>query len=146
MQAINWRHDRRQLFLPVLVMPSASADNASHAVTIRALIDTGATKTGLREDLVKHLGLAKRDRAPIQTANGTLITDLHLARLGFWSAEIDEDVFQLSESRMPYVLDREFLVQALKPDFSHQMLLGMDVVGLCELAINSNGIARLVLP
>ncbi len=127
-------------------MPSASADNASHAIIVRALIDTGATKTGLRADLVQKLGLAKRDRAPIQTANGTLITDLHLARLGLWTSDVDEDVFQLSLSTMPYILDREFLVQALRPDFSHEMLLGMDLVGLCEFQIKCDGTARLILP
>lgn len=146
MRTINWRHDRRQLFLPVSVMPSASADNASHAITVKALIDTGATKTGLRADLVERLGLAKRDRAPIQTANGTLITDLHLARLGLWTSQIEEDVFQLSRSTMPYILDREFLIQALRPDFSHEMLLGMDLVGLCEFQLRCDGTAKLLLP
>lgn len=146
MRTINWRHDGRQLFLPVSVMPSASAYNASHAITVRALIDTGATKTGLRADLIERLGLAKRDRAPIQTANGTLITDLHLARLGLWTCEMDRDVFQLSQSTLPHILDREFLIQALRRDFSHEMLLGMDLVGLCEFQIQCDGTAKLVLP
>ena len=146
MRAINWRHDCRQLFLPLSVMPSASANNASHAITVRALIDTGATKTGLRQDIVKKLSLAKRDRAPIQTANGTIITDMHLARLGMWAADPSDDVFQLSASVMPYILDREFLIQSLRPDFSHEMLLGMDVIGLCEFEIRSNGTATLLLP
>ena len=63
-----------------------------------------------------------------------------------WAAGINDDVFQLSASTMPYILDREFLIQSLKPDFSHEMLLGMDVMGLCEFEMRSNGTATLLLP
>lgn len=145
-QTIRWRHDRRQLFLPVAVMPSASAQNATHSIIARALIDTGATKTALRPDLVSKLGLIKRDRAPIQTANGTIITDLHLARVGLWPTEASHDVFERSEASMPFILDREFLVQSLRPDFPHEMLLGMDLIGMCHFRISSDGTAELILP
>ena len=143
---ISWRHDRRQLFLPVAVMPSISAPNASHSVTVTALLDTGATKTGLRPDFVTELGLAKRDRAPVQTANGTRLADLYLARLGMWPASPFDDLALKASSELPYVLDREFLIQSLLPDFPHQMLLGMDVLGLCEFRVSSTGIAELQLP
>lgn len=63
-----------------------------------------------------------------------------------WAADLSEDTFQLSATTMPYILDREFLIQSLKPDFSHEMLLGMDVLGLCEFEIRSNGTAKLLFP
>jgi hypothetical protein len=146
MRRIKWKHDRRQLFLPVAVMPSISASNRSHSATVTALLDTGATKTGIRPDFVVTLGLAKRDRAPVQTANGTRLADLYLARLGFWPAEPRDDLARKAASELPYVLDREFLIQSLLPDFPHEMLLGMDVLGMCEFRISSNGIAELDLP
>ena len=146
MRRIEWRHDCRQLFLPVSILPSASADNSSHAITAKALIDTGATKTGLRADLIAKLALPKRDRAPIQTANGTLITDLHLVRMGLWASGLENDVFATSASQLPFILDREFLVQALRQDFSHEMLLGMDVIGLCEFTTRGDGTATIILP
>lgn len=146
MRRIEWRHDRRQLFLPVAVMPSSSAANHSHSATVTALLDTGATKTGLRPDFITTLGLEKRDRAPVQTANGTRLADLFLARLGFWPLEAGDDVAAKVASELPYVLDREFLVQSLLPDFPHQMLLGMDVLGMCEFRMSSDGGAELVLP
>lgn len=127
-------------------MPSASAPNSSHSIIARALIDTGATKTALRSDLVTKLGLPKRDRAPIQTANGTIITDLHLARLGLWPTEIGEEPFARSLTAMPFILDREFLVQSLRPDFSHEMLLGMDLIGMCHFTISNDETAELILP
>ena len=129
MRRIRWPHDRRQVFLPVAVMPSVSASNHSHSVTVTALLDTGATKTGIRPDFVATLGLAKRDRAPVQTANGTRLADLFLARLGFWPGEPGDDFVSKVATELPYVLDREFLIQSLLPDFPHQMLLGMDVLG-----------------
>lgn len=146
MQRISWGHDRRQLFLPVAVMPSASSPNPQHTVTVTALLDTGATKTGLRPDIVAELALSKRDRAPVQTANGTRLADLFLTRLGLWPSLLPDDPFESASSKLPYVLDREFLVQALLPDFPHQMLLGMDLLGLCEFSISSIGTAELQLP
>ena len=146
MRRIEWRHDLRQLFLPVSILPSASAGNASHSFTAKALIDTGATKTGLRADIIARLALPKRDRAPIQTANGTLITDLHLVRMGLWTSGLNDDTFAAAASRLPFILDREFLIQALRPDFPHEMLLGMDVIGLCEFTVRGDGTASLVLP
>lgn len=127
-------------------MPSVSAANASHSITVTALLDTGATKTGLRSDLVRRLSLPKRDRAPVQTANGTVLADMFLARLGLWPGSPETDVAEAVASQLPYVLDREFLVHALPPDFPHQMLLGMDVLGMCEFQMSSNGLAMLDLP
>lgn len=146
MRQIDWRHNRRQLFLPVAVMPSAHAPNAMHSVTVKALIDTGATRSGLHKDLVDQLALPKRDRAPVQTANGTMIVDLHQVRLGFWQTTLDHDLHSISSTTMPFILDRLFLIHALGADFSHQMLIGMDVIGMCDLTIRSDGVARLVLP
>lgn len=146
MRRIKWRHDGRQLFLPVAVMPSSSAQNPSHSVTVNALLDTGATKSGLRPDFIRTLCLEKRDRAPVQTANGTRLADLFLARLGFWPADPSDDLSHKVSSEMPYVLDREFLVQSLLPDFPHQMLLGMDVLGMCEFRMSCSGMAELQLP
>lgn len=146
MPRIEWRHDRRQLFLPVAVMPSLSEPNSSHSATVNALVDTGATKTGIRPDFIRMLGLTKRDRAPVQTANGTRLADMFLARLGFWPADATEDVIEKSRAELPYVLDREFLIQALLPDFPHQMLLGMDVIGMCNFRLSNDGTAELTLP
>lgn len=127
-------------------MPSVSAPNQSHSATVTALLDTGATKTGIRPDFVAALGLAKRDRAPVHTANGTRLADLYLARLGFWPAEPSDDLAATAASQLPYVIDREFLIQSLLPDFPHEMLLGMDVLGMCEFHISSRGTAELHLP
>lgn len=127
-------------------MPSVSESNHSHSVTVTALLDTGATKSGIRPDFIKRLALSKRDRAPIQTANGTILADLFLARIGFWPSDPEDDLNAKVASEFPYVIDREFLIQSLRADFSHQMLLGMDVLGMCEFHVSSNGTAELQLP
>lgn len=146
MRQVSWRHDRRQLFIPIAVMPSAASANASHSETVAALIDTGATKTGLRADLVQSLSLRKRDRAPVQTVNGTILADMHLARLGCWPANLDEDLAQKSVVDLPYIIDRKFLIQSLPADFPHQMLLGMDFIGLCDFRVHRSGVAELDVP
>lgn len=57
-----------------------------------------------------------------------------------------DDLDSKTAAELPYVLDREFLIQSLLPDFPHQMLLGMDVVGMCEFRMPCSGIAELQLP
>ena len=66
--------------------------------------------------------------------------------MGLWASGLENDVFATSASQLPFILDREFLVQALRQDFSHEMLLGMDVIGLCEFTTRGDGTATLILP
>lgn len=95
---------------------------------------------------MSRLRLEKRDRAPVQTANGTRLADMFLARLGLWPAALDDDVGLKVNSELAYVLDREFLIQSLLADFTHEMLLGMDVLGMCEFRISRDGTAELDVP
>lgn len=130
MRRVDWRHDGRQLHLRVAIFPSASAANATHSIEVNGLIDTGATTSGLRLDLVAKLALKKRDRAPVQTANGTVLMDRYLARIGlFPDPASDEPKGGL------FVFEREFLIQGLARDFSHEMLIGMDLISKCDFTV-----------
>lgn len=124
-------------------MPSETAENRAHCLSVTALIDTGATKSCLRADKVAELVLTKRDRAPVQTANGTILRDLFLVRIGFWpSTDTDDD----QPPAFPTMLPQEFLVNSLDPLFSHEMLLGMDVLGRCDFRLSRDHRATLILP
>ena len=62
--------------------------------------------------------------------------DRHLARLGLFP---DDD--NRGNHAGLYVLEREFLVQGLPRTFSHEMLVGMDLISQCDFAVMRNGTA-----
>ena len=66
--------------------------------------------------------------------------DRFLARLGLFP-----DPGQQGQSTALYVLDREFLVQGLPHNFSHEMLIGMDLISRCDFAVSRDGRASLVI-
>jgi hypothetical protein len=44
------------------------------------------------------------------------------------------------------VLEGGLLAFETRPDFGHDVLIGMDVIGQCDLRISKDGTARLDLP
>jgi hypothetical protein len=78
------------------------------------------------------------------TANGDIITDEHLVRIGFYPGSFGEHPFDISAT-LPFVLDREFLAHSLHPNFSFEMIVGMDVISQTDLSISRNGQAVLRL-
>lgn len=86
MAELNWRHEGQRLVLPVAILPSVIAPNASEIDIVEGLIDTGATGTGLRPDVAERLALPGRGRRPILTANGDILVPEYRLRLGCFQA------------------------------------------------------------
>ena len=145
MAEINWRHEGKRLVLPVAVLPSLVADN-SHALDLtEALIDTGATGTGLRPDVAYRLGIQGRGRRRVLTANGDILVPEYRIRLGFYAGSYESEA-QAPSGEMPYILDLGLLAHALHEHFPYAMLIGMDVLQHCDLSILRHRTAKLVLP
>ena len=111
-----------------------------YSIDVRGLIDTGATTSGLRLDFVELLGLKKRDRAPVQTANGTVLMDRFLARIAL---RPDSPAVQPTSGGL-FVFDREFLLQGLARDFTHELLIGIDLISRCDFSMRRSGQASLL--
>jgi predicted aspartyl protease len=109
-----------------------------------ALIDTGATGTGIRQDVAMRLALEKRGRRRIFTANGDIIADEHLIRIGMYVGDFP-DSFDLA-GRLPFVLEEEVMAYALHPNFSFEMLIGMDIISQMDLSLSRTGEVSLRLP
>jgi hypothetical protein len=143
MAEIRWRHSGHRLLLPVAVLPSAAADNAHEIHVIHALIDTGATGTGLRPDVAAALAVPGRGKRRVVTANGDMLVPEYRIRIGFYCGIFDEQ--PLAQGN-PYVLEFGLLVHALREHFGYAMLIGMDVLSYCDLRLGRDGSAALVLP
>ena len=124
--------------MPVSVFPSATADNASESLLVTGLLDTGATGTGLRQDVIDRLKLGKRGRRRIFTANGEMIANEHLIRIGFYPGSFKHHPFELSGT-FPFVLERQLLAHSLHPNFGLELIVGMDVISQADLTVSRDG-------
>jgi hypothetical protein len=138
MPGISWLHDGRRLTLPVSVFPSATADNASQYELVTGLLDTGATGTGLRQDVIDRLKLRKKGRRRVSTANGDVIANEHLIRIGFYPGSFESHPFELA-GILPFVLERQSLAHSLHPNFSFEIIIGMHVISQADLMVSRDG-------
>jgi Aspartyl protease len=129
--------------LPVAVLPSAAAENAHALAVIDALIDTGATGTGLRPDVAASLNIPGRGKRRVVTANGDMLVPEFRIRIGFFCGNFGGEPTAQSS---PYVLEFGLLVHALREQFAYQMLIGMDVLSSCDLHLRPDRSATLRLP
>ena len=145
MAEVSWRHEGQRLVIPVAILPSVVADNASQIEIVEGLIDTGATGTGLRSDVAERLALRGRGRRRILTANGDILVPEYRMRIGFFPGHNDGPAVA-PPGDFPVVLDFGILAHALHPNFPYPLLIGMDVLHRCDMAILRDHTARLVLP
>ncbi|MBC7987240.1 MAG: aspartyl protease family protein [Sphingomonadaceae bacterium] len=145
MPHISWRHDRQRLILPVAILPSLTEQSAQRSEVVWGILDTGATSTGIRQDVVERLGLLKRGRRRVFTANGDMIATEHFFRMGFYPGDF-RDSPPDPERSLPHVLADELLGYALHPNFSVPVIIGMDVIGLSDLHLGRDGSVSFELP
>jgi len=143
MAEVRWSHSGNRLILPVAVLPSAAAENPQAIEVVDALIDTGATGTGLRPDIAKALGVPGRGKRRVVTANGDMLVPEYRVRIGFYCGTFEG---QPLAQGSPYVLEFGLLVHALREHFAYAMLIGMDVLSNCDLHLRRNRSAVLSLP
>lgn len=115
------------------------------SLRVTALLDTGATGTGIRADLVEALALQPKGQRRIVTANGMIWAAEVLFRIGFLAGDYDQPGFD-AEAQQPYVLEKHVTGFELQRGFDYAMLVGMDVLGQCDLHVLRNGKAELALP
>lgn len=145
MAEVEWRHEGQRLVIPVAILPSSVATNASQIEIVEGLIDTGATGTGLRPDVAERLSLRGRGRRRILTANGDILVPEYRLRIGFFPGAYNGPA-EAQSSVFPVVLDFGILAHALRPIFPYALLIGMDVLHRCDLTILRDRTAKLVLP
>ena len=81
-------------------------------IPIRALIDTGATHTAIREDILLELRTIPIGRQSVETAAGQVVCDQYFVRLAFPDGKYVDD----------------FRVTAIPIDKTVDCLLGMDIL------------------
>lgn len=104
------------------------------------VLDTGATVTGLSHKLVAKLGLAVRGRRRVLGVNGPAFHNYHVFRIGFDLAD------QTGTPSFPYFMEPTIEGIAWTDEASADVLIGMDVIELCDFTVWRTGKFRLDLP
>lgn len=134
---IEWRHDGRRIILPVLVLrPAPVADLTGFEGT--ALIDTGATASGITPRVARALSLAPRGKRPLGSARGEEQAERYLFRIGLLPPPAPEGV-----PRFPFVFD-DVIGFELGEAFALDLLIGMDILSQCTFRIDPQRSCELI--
>lgn len=118
-------HDGRRVILPILILPPEPTFDLT-GVSARALLDTGATTSGITERIAGALGLRPVGKRPLGSARGEMQVERYIFRIGLQPSG--------EGPAFPFVFD-EVIGFELANSASFDALLGMDVLGQCELRI-----------
>lgn len=136
MSVIEWRRESHRIRLPVIILPATPIANLDGAAGA-ALIDTGATISGVARRIAAALGLPRRGKRPIASTHGLRNLEHYQFRVG-----LTPDYAPPDTPRFPFIFDQVVGIE-LSDSFEFDALLGMDVLGQCDFAMNRRGACRL---
>jgi hypothetical protein len=131
MLQIEWRRERRRLVIPVSILAPLPARDLS-GVAGQALVDTGATTSGITNRVASALGLVGRGKRPLGSAQGEGQAERYLFRIGLLADEAD------TGPAFPFVFE-EVIGFELANSFQYEALLGMDILSQCDLEMRRDG-------
>ena len=130
MSVLEWRREASRVVVDVLVLRPDPPHDLT-AVPVRALLDTGATTSGVTRAVAQQLGLQSVGKRPVGTAGGVIIVDRYLFRIGL---PID--------GPLPFIFD-ELAGFELLESANYGAVLGMDVLRRCDFEMRRDGCCRL---
>jgi len=141
MPEVSFRHDRRQIIIPAAAIAPDNG-NSLRFHRVQALIDTGATMSGIRREIAEALDLPRQGKIMITTPSGEHAARLYRLRIGLYA----DLAGAAPQEHQPYVLPDSFLCIQSSPGEAFDMLLGMDVLGRCDLHVLASGSGTIRLP
>jgi len=143
MLSITGRHNGRQIFCDVVLMPiirldGIDADNTEFPsiFVLKALVDTGATNTCLTESAASKLKLEPLGYKSTMGVHGISQTRYYLFRIGFLNHTPNGNSVSLGEMA---VLNTPIEGTELSANAGFDVLLGMDALSCGNLYVGSNG-------
>ena len=134
MSRIEWRHDGQRILLPVLILrPSPTTDLTS--CEANALLDTGATTSGISTTIARRLGLPTLGKRPLMSAQGLGFAQRFMFRIAIPNPAGES-------GPMPFVFE-EVMGFELVDGTSFEAILGMDILRQCDFAIGRDGTCSL---
>lgn len=137
MPEIEWRHDGRRIVIPAAILRADDpADLSFHPVT--ALVDTGATSSGIMPSVVEALDLAPVGKRLVKAAHGEAMVDTFVFRIGLFPQTTDNGM----QPSFPYVFEA-IMGLHFGPSEHFDAIVGMDILGQCDFSVTRNRSCRL---
>jgi hypothetical protein len=130
-------NDGRRIVLPIIILkPEPLTDLDGYRAM--ALLDTGATTTGITPRVIDALGLLSVGKRPMGSVQGDGQADRYLLRVGLHTTEaINENT-----GAFPYVFEAT-MGFGVNEGFRFDALLGMDILSQCDFRMDRSGRAIL---
>lgn len=136
MPVLTLRHNGRQLFMPVSILPPSPQPTGNFPL-FKALIDTGATVTCISEQVASVVGLRPHGRTTVAGVAGLSTHNSYIFRLGFSADRPDNQSLPAVEAM--YLLKLDILGAQIETTGDYDVLLGMDVLSTGQLVVNGSG-------
>ncbi len=104
-----------------------------------ALLDTGATTSGISAGIAERLGLPAMGKRPMGSARGLDFVERYLFRIAVDVASADQ------MPAFPYIFPALLGFEIVRGS-SFEALFGMDVLRHCDLTLRRDGSGRLIFP
>jgi hypothetical protein len=141
MRELSFRLRRNRYLFPVAILrPDSPTDLTSFAAT--ALLDTGATVTGVGPRVIDTLGLESYGKKRLRSATDEVFVDYFLFRIGLFTTDQTVDPPTDRAAILPFVID-EFDGFSWRRQADFDVIIGMDVLSRCDVSLDRGGKGRI---
>ncbi len=139
MPELRWRTSNNRVLIDLLILRGGDPNDLT-SIPARALVDTGATVSGIGPRLIEGLDLRSYAKKLLKSATEERYVDYYLFRIGF---ELNPDETRGSSgNQLPFVFDdTDGFSWGRAADFD--VILGMDVIRRCDLLLRRDGTGSL---
>jgi hypothetical protein len=131
MPHIEWVREKRRILLPVLILAPFPVTELV-GIDAVALIDTGSSISGVSSKLAEDLQLSRLGKRPLTSAQGEGQVERYAFRVGLRPDRADDG------PAFPFLFTEVIGIE-LTNTFSFNALLGMDILGQCDLSADRKG-------
>jgi len=129
MYKLEGRHDGRRIIIPIQILVPAPEHDLT-ATAANALLDTGATNSGITPIIIEKLGLQSIGKRPLGSARAEEQVPRYLFRVGL--------EMTASERRFPFIFDAIDGFE-LRNSVHFDALIGMDILRQCNFEMRHDG-------
>lgn len=140
MRALSVPIARRRYLLPIAILRPGTPTDIDFVIA-NALLDTGATVSGIGPRVIADLGLISYGKGRLKSATEEVAADYYLFRVGLFTTDQSAAIHE-QNNVMPYVFD-EVDGFTWKNPADFDAILGMDVLSQCDLAFSRSGMCTI---
>lgn len=133
MRSIKGEHRGRTITLPVVVLKSDNPQDLTHFMAT-ALLDTGASSSGLAPNIINSLGLRSIGKNNLVVATELRPVDYYIFRIGLFEVKPDDS----QSNKLPFIF-AETTGFKINSQHNFDMILGMDVLSQCDFQMYRTG-------